>query len=255
MDEQETSKRIPDDDQVAAGLRPAVHAGDVEAIQRLLRNDPALATARLGSKDSGTATPLHLVTDWPGYFPNGPQIVRLLIEAGADPNALTTSRGAETTGPGDETPLHYAASSDDADVAEALIDGGADIEVPDGSIGTPLDNAVGYSCWHVARLLVARGARVDKAWHAAALGMLGRLQAILGSEPAAEDVSQAFWHACAGGQRRAAENLLARGADPNWIPDYATGTPLDAAAGLGTQRNNLIGWLREHGAQPAGPDA
>jgi hypothetical protein len=28
---------------------------------------------------------LHLVTDWPGYFPSGPQIVRLLIDAGADP--------------------------------------------------------------------------------------------------------------------------------------------------------------------------
>ena len=168
MSEQETGQWIPGDDQVAAELRLAVHAGDVEAVQRLLRSHPALVTARLGSKESGSATPLHLVTDWPGYFPNGPQIVRLLIDAGADPNALTTRRGAETTGPGDETPLHYAASSDDADVAEALIDGGADIEKPDGSIGTPLDNAVGYACWHVARLLVARGARVDKAWHAAA---------------------------------------------------------------------------------------
>jgi hypothetical protein len=88
--------------------------GDVDAVLRLLRNDPALAAARLGSKDSGSATPLHLVTDWPAYFPNGPQIVRLLIDAGADPNALTNSRGSETTGPGDETPLHYAASSDDA---------------------------------------------------------------------------------------------------------------------------------------------
>lgn len=91
MSEQETGQCIPDDDQVAAELRLAVHAGDVEAVRRLLRTDPALATARLGSKDSGTATPLHLVTDWPGYFPNGPQIVRLLIDAGADPNALTTS--------------------------------------------------------------------------------------------------------------------------------------------------------------------
>jgi hypothetical protein len=43
------------------------------------------------------------------------------------------------------------------------------------SIGTPLDNAIGYGCWHVARLLVTRGAKVDKAWHAAALGMLSRL--------------------------------------------------------------------------------
>jgi uncharacterized protein len=249
MSKQETAKWIPDDDQVAVGLRSAVRAGDVEAVQRLLRNDPALATARLGSKDSGSATPLHLVTDWPGYFPNGPQIVQLLINAGADPNALTTSRGSETAGPGDETPLHYAASSDDADVAEALIDGGADIEVPNGSIGTPLANAVGYGCWQVARLLVARGARVDKAWHAAALGMLGRLDAILGSDPPARDVSQAFWHACTGGQRRAAEYLLSRGADLNWEPDYAHGTPLDAASGRSTQQENVITWLRELGAR------
>jgi hypothetical protein len=72
MSEQETGQWIPDGDQVVAELRSAVHAGDVEAVQRLLDTDPALAAARLGSKASGTATPLHLVTDWPGYFPNGP---------------------------------------------------------------------------------------------------------------------------------------------------------------------------------------
>jgi hypothetical protein len=251
VSEQETGKWIPEDDPVGIELRRTVRAGDVAAIRRLLRNDPALATARLVGRGGGTATPLHLVTDWPGYFPNGPQIARILIDAGADPNALTTSRGTET-GPGSETPLHYAASSDDADVAEALIDGGADIEVPDGSIGTPLDNAVGYGCWHVARLLVARGARVDKAWHAAALGMLGRLEELLGSDPPAEQVSQAFWHACTAGQRRAAEYLLSRGAALNWEPDYAHGTPLDAARGLGTSQENVISWLRELGARSAG---
>ena len=254
MGEQNYSKQIPGDDQVAVELLLAVHTGDVQVIQRLLHNDPALASARLGSKDSGTTTPLHLVTDWPGYFPNGPQIVRLLIDAGADPNALTTSRGSETTGPGDETPLHYAASSDDADVAEALIEGGADIEVPDGSIGTPLDNAVGYGCWHVARLLVTRGATVDKAWQAAALGMLGRLEGLLGSNPPAQVVSQAFWHACTSGQRRAAEYLLSRGADLNWEPDYAHGTPLDAASGHSTRQENVISWLREMGARSASSD-
>jgi ankyrin repeat protein len=251
MSEQETGNWIPRDDQVAVELKLAVHAGDVEAIERLLRNNPALASARLGSEDSGSTTPLHLVTDWPGYFPNGPQIVRVLTAAGADPNALTTRRGSVTTGPGDETPLHYAASSDDADVAEALIDAGADIEMPDGSIGTPLDNAVGYGCWHVAPLLVARGARVDKAWHAAALGMLGRLEELLESDPPADDVSQAFWHACAAGQRRAAEYLMSRGADLNWEPDYAEGTPLDAASGQGTRQENVISWLRELGARSA----
>jgi uncharacterized protein len=254
MNQPEPSKWISDEDETAVDLRLAVRAGDVGAIREMLRDDLALARARLGARESGSATPLHLVADWPGYFPNGPQIVRLLIAAGADPNALTTSRGSSQPGPGSETPLHYAASSDDLDVAKALIDGGADLEVPGGSIGTPLDNAVGYACWHVARLLVNRGARVDKAWHAGALGMLDRLEAILGSDPPAEQVSQAFWHACTGGQRRAAEYLLSRGADLNWEPDYAQGTPLDSANGLGTRQENVISWLREIGARSANSD-
>jgi uncharacterized protein len=248
MSEQE--QWIPSDDRAAVELHLAVHAGDVAAVERLVRANPALATARLGGPRDGSATALHLPTDWPGYFPNGPQIVRLLIHAGADPNARTTGKNGEP-GPGDETPLHYAASSDDVDVAEALIDGGADIEAPDGSIGTPLANAVGYGCWHVARLLVARGARVDSAWQAAALGMLDRLDAILGTDPSPADVSQAFWHACGAGQRRAAEGLLARGADLNWEPDYAHGTPLDAASGPLTRQENVISWLRELGARSA----
>ena len=171
--------------------------------------------------------------------PNGPAIVRILIEAGADPNALTS--------PGNpETPLHYAASSDDADVAEALINGGADLEVPGGSIGTPLDNAVGYGCWHVARLLVARGAPVDKLWHAAALGLLPRLEELIVAGPGADELNEAFWQACHGGQRRAAELLLNQGADPVRIPGYASGqTPVEVAGALDTRRENLVGWLRE----------
>ncbi|MBV8949903.1 MAG: ankyrin repeat domain-containing protein, partial [Actinobacteria bacterium] len=224
----------------------AIRFGHTDQLREMLAANPALASAPLGGRYQ-TRAPLDIVTDWPGYFPNGPEIVRLLVAAGADPDG----EHPDGRSPGDETPLHWAASSDDVDVAEALIDAGADIEAPDGSIGTPLDNAIGYCCWNVARLLVARGAKVDKLWHAAALGMLDRLQQLLDGQPTADEISQAFWHACSGAQRRAAELLLGRGADLGWVPDYAYGTPLDAAMGDGTRRENVITWLREQGAETA----
>jgi hypothetical protein len=233
----------PPDPDVAVGLVHAIHAGDIESVRRLIADSPELVNGPLGgSSHSGSA--LHVVTDWPGYFPNGPEIARILLLAGADPNY----RDPE---PGSETPLHWAASSDDVDVASALIDGGADIEIPNGSIGTPLDNAVGYACWNVARLLVSRGAKIEKLWHAASLGLLTRLTELAEQESEGTELSKAFWHACAGGQRRAAEHLLLRGADLNWIPDYAEGTPLDAANGLGTRQENVLTWLREMGARSA----
>lgn len=229
----------------AAGLVSAIRSGDIDAVQRIVGDAPGLVPGPLGGVFKGR-TALHVVADWPGYFPNGPQIVRLLVAAGADPN---------TRNPGDESPLHWAASSDDVDVAVALIEAGADVEAPDGSIGTPLDNAIGYGCWHVADLLARRGAKVDKLWHAAALGMLDRLEQLLDTgESGAEEVSQAFWHACSAGQRRAAEVLRGAGADVSWVPDYAEGTALDAARSLGTRRDNVIGWLESLGARPAPVD-
>ncbi|HWE56714.1 MAG TPA: ankyrin repeat domain-containing protein [Acidimicrobiales bacterium] len=47
--------------------------------------------------------------------------------------------------------------------------------------------------------------------------------------------------------------VIAGGADLNWVPEYAEGTPLDAARGEGTQRENVIGWLQEIGAQATRP--
>lgn len=219
----------------------AITSGNLQALRGLLAANPGLVTSRLGGPARGR-TPLHVVTDWPGFFPNGPQIAQLLIDAGGDINA----RGRDGHG---ETPLHWAASSDDADVARVLIDAGADVNAPDGSIGTVLDNAVGYGCWNVARLLVDRGATVDKLWLAAALGLSQPLHDLLAqpANSAQQLIDQAFWHACAGGQRRAAELLLQRGADLAFTPDYGHGTVLDVARSHGTQQSNLIEWLAQMG--------
>ena len=228
-------------DHIGLELALAINAGDVGEVGRLLGAHPGLASVPINALRG--RTPLMVVADWPGYFPNGPEIVRLLVAAGANPVAANA---------GDETPLHWAASSDDVDVAAALLDAGADIEARGSSIagGAPLENAVGYGCWHVARLLLGRGARVEHLWQAAALGLTERVEQFLASDPPppAGDITEAFWQACNGGQRRMAELLLAGGADINGHPDYTDQSPLEAAGSADTRRAVLVDWLREHGA-------
>ena len=219
----------------------AIRTGDVHTLEQLLTARPDLTRIRVPGHRGRTL--LHIATDWPGYLPDAHRSVQLLIERGADPNVRGDDHG------GGETPLHWAASNDDVDVARSLLDGGADPEAPNGSIGTPLDNAIGYGCLYVARLLVERGAKVDKLWHAAALGRLDRLEQLLeqaaGTPNAAEEINQGFWHACAAAQRRAAERLLRAGARLDWVPDYGDGTALQAATSQGTRRELLVAWLTD----------
>jgi ankyrin repeat protein len=228
-------------DPLAVAVTEAIHGGDLDGLNRLLGDNPGLATARINQR-----TLLHMAADWPGHFPNGAAVVTALIAAGSDPNSPGTGRWPET-------PLHWAASSDDVEVLDALIDGGADIDVPGASIagGTPLDDAVAYGQWRAARRLVERGARVDKLWHAAALGIMPLVEGHFAgpADPTPDAVNDAFWQACHGGQRRAAEYLRARGADVNWIPGWGKETPLDIATCSGA--NDLVEWLRGQGARSA----
>ena len=240
--------RLSKDEPLARSFVDAIHAGQIETVKELLQTHPGLAAARLVDEKGGSGTPLHAATDWPGFFPNGPEVVAVLIDAGADPNAAIEGSWHA------ETPLHWAASSDDVDVARALIDGGADIEAAGASIaaGGPLDDAVGYGCWQVARLLVERGARVDRLWQAAALGIRPRLDELIAAEaPTTQQLTDAFWQACHGGQRRMAEHLLGLGAELNGTPSWGDSTPLDVADSLGTGRESLLTWLKKQGAKTA----
>jgi ankyrin repeat protein len=144
-------------------LFEAVLAGEA-AVRRLLKNDPASVAIRatreqlvqevphqLYSGDTG----LHLAAAglWPG-------IVRLLIEAGADPKAANR-RGA--------TPLHYACdprpvarktsdADDQAAVIDLLADHGADLNKEDVGGAAPLHRAVRARSVSAVRQLLRRGA-------------------------------------------------------------------------------------------------
>ncbi|MGH4017763.1 MAG: ankyrin repeat domain-containing protein [Pseudonocardiaceae bacterium] len=239
---------IDTEDPIAVAAVEAIHHGDVASLRRLLAENPGLATTRLGDDgpDGMSRTLLHVATDWPGHFPNGSATVAALVEAGADVNA-------RFRGPHEETPLHWAASSDDVEVLDALLDAGADIEAPGAVIGggTPLADARAFRQWAAARRLVQRGAKTTLV-DAATLGLMDRLTGYFVGPmppPTQAEIDRAFWGACHGGQHRAAEYLLNRGADVNWVPPWEDRTPLDAARR--SEVGELVRWLRSRGAKPA----
>jgi ankyrin repeat protein len=223
---------------LARRVTEVIRTGDAAALQALLREHPPIATARIGDPEAGQSrTLLHIVTDWPGHVPDAAAKVAALVAAGADVNA-------RFTGPHTESPLHWAASADDIEALDALLDAGADIEA-DGAViggGTPMADAVAFGQWKAARRLLERGARTNL-WQAAALGLLDRVRDELARTPSAqEDLDNALWCAAHGGRRDTAELLLERGADPAWVGhDNLT----SAQAAERSDAHDLAAWLRE----------
>jgi ketosteroid isomerase-like protein/ankyrin repeat protein len=230
---------------LARKVTEAIRTGRAAAVEQLLREHPALARARLGDPARGQSrTLLHVVTDWPGNVPEAAAKVAALVAASADVNA-------RFTGPHSETPLHWAASSDDIEALDALLDAGADIEA-DGAViadGTPMADAVAFGQWKAARRLLERGARTNL-WQAAALGLTDRVGDELAatSPPTREDLDNALWCAAHGGQHETAELLLQRGADPAWVGhDQLTA----AQAAERSEAHELAAWLREQADRPS----
>src|SRR5579859_5770566 len=102
---------------LAIAVVAAIQHGDVEGLKRLLVDNPGLVTANIVAANGGVRSLLHIATDWPGHFPNCAATITTLIEGGADVNGPPSD-------PPSETPLHWAASCDDVEAIDALLDGG-----------------------------------------------------------------------------------------------------------------------------------
>ncbi|WP_274652543.1 ankyrin repeat domain-containing protein [Paenibacillus humicola] len=219
------------DESLAESFPAAVRAlktGDTERLKRLLTDRPALAAIR----SMQGRTLLHHLCDWPGHYPGQLESARALIAAGADVNAraIDPERG--------ETALQWAASNDDAAMAELLIDAGTPVDGLNGD-GRPLAQSIWYGCPQVTELLLRRGAALDLEL-AAAVGRVDLLPGFFGAHgellpaagrhhepindslrserPCDERVEQALVYAVLGGSAEAAAWLLARGADVNARP-------------------------------------
>ena len=109
-----------------------------------------------------------------------------------------------------KTPLHLAAEHDHAEVAELLIEAGADVEAWTSWGATPLEWAGVLGSRRAGDVLRAHGARLTLA-SAAGLGLLDAVRDM----HAGGAVSAAFVLACRNGHTDVARLLLDRGADVN----------------------------------------
>ncbi|MBU2490440.1 MAG: ankyrin repeat domain-containing protein [Proteobacteria bacterium] len=137
---------VPDASPVAAqeaGLLAAAAAGDDDTVRDLLKQG-----AQPTILDDKGDTPLHLAVA------NGHEkTARLLMEAGADANAVSEEFG--------ETPLFLAASLGLSKTVERLIEHGARVDARDRHLQTPLHMAVYQRHADVVEILLKNGARVN----------------------------------------------------------------------------------------------
>ena len=135
----------------AGAFFEACERNDLETIGSILRDDPALVRAADPRARFGGWTALH------GAAQRGAlDLVRLLLENGADPNAR--EEGDNTT------PLHWAAASGNIEIVRVLLDAGSD---PQGAGDLHELDVIGWATYFrgddiahdVVALLIERGAR------------------------------------------------------------------------------------------------
>lgn len=209
---------MPEDHPLIAAAR----AGDLPRVTELLAADPSAVNVRgwMG------ITPLIVAT----WYADSADIVRLLLDRGADPLAVRTNGDsalhwaasgpvatllAEAAGPAGlstryvfaTTPLHVAAENGNADVVRAFVAAGADLAAIDDNGDMPLDLVTDPA---VAHVLVTAGAPLRTRQPSTPLHNAARL---VSREPSWAPVI---------------ESMLAHGADP-LLRDRFGAVPADLA--------------------------
>jgi hypothetical protein len=148
--------------------------------------------------------------------PNATQVMQLLLDRGADPDAACDLYGG---GPNATTLCLLvsscvpAAAGVQVPLVGVLCRGGAAVNGPEDD-GTPLDTAISWGYTGAAEELVRCGARVDDLVSSAALGDLAAVREYFaGGVPAGNLLEHALGAAALHGRRDVVEYLLGKGPD------------------------------------------
>ncbi|MGI9327000.1 MAG: ankyrin repeat domain-containing protein [Pseudomonadales bacterium] len=220
-------------DQTFALAKKLIDDGDVRGLELLCNSNPDLCAARNSDATAPTldnAVLLH-ATSWPGGRPNGAEVVKTLVLAGADPALRFNGTG--------ESVLHWAASmASDIAIVDTLIECGADIDAQGGVIcgGTPLMNALYFGHVETGALLQRKGAFTDNIVTAAGLGNIDRLE---------------YWYQSHGRYLKdaALTSPLAPTNSEEYLSEEATQswTYRAAICALVCEQYQVVDWLIDHG--------
>lgn len=219
--------------------------GDLEGLSGLIAADPGVVHAR-SSRSTCFDPPVHRATllhyvaanGVEGYRQRTPanavEIARMLLRAGAAPDALADMYGSKcTTMSMLVSSDHPARAGVQVALVDVLVDFGASVEPHgEGSWTSPLLTALTFGFSDAAEALVRRGARVDTVAAAAGLNRLADIERLLPSADA-EDRHRALALAAQLGHAEAVRRLLDAGEDPNrYNPraGHAHTTPIHQAA-------------------------
>ena len=193
----------------------AIAAGDLDSLRQLLDAEPALV--RMRSPFPHRQTLLHHVAangievERQGDSPsNAVDVLRLLIERGADPDAICDSYG----GGNGATTLYLlvssagpAAAGVEAALVEELCRSGARVNGIDDD-GLPLLTAIRFGYTEAAEALARCGARVDNLCFAAALGDLDAVRGCFDTDGGLPDDVPSFMRSGAHGSDLDPDRML-----------------------------------------------